>query len=79
MHKKFELNFVFFCERVYSSIKMYICGKQIANDAVFCQYCGKPVLRSGTFAELISAARTGSQDAVGALYEKTYSSVYDQG
>ena len=52
------------------------CGKQIANDAVFCQYCGKPVPRSGTFAELIAAARTGSQDAVGALYEKTYSSVY---
>ncbi len=52
------------------------CGKQIANDAVFCQYCGKPVPRSGTFAELISAARTGSQDAVDALYEKTYSSVY---
>ena len=52
------------------------CGKQIANDAVFCQYCGKPVPRSGTFAELISAARTGSQDAVGALYEKTYSGVY---
>lgn len=52
------------------------CGKQIANNSVYCGYCGKPVPRSDTFAELVAAARTGSQDAVSALYEKTYSKVY---
>lgn len=52
------------------------CGKQIANDAVFCGYCGKPTPQSGVFAELVARARTGNQDAVSALYEKTYSRVY---
>ena len=52
------------------------CGKQIANNSVYCGYCGKPVPRSDTFAELVAAARTGSQDAVSTLYEKTYSKAY---
>ncbi len=52
------------------------CGKQIDNDAVFCRYCGKPASQSGEFAKLVEAARMGSQDAIGALYEKTYSKVY---
>ncbi len=52
------------------------CGKQIANDAAFCGYCGTPVSRGDTSAGLVAAARTGAQDAIGALYEKTYSSVY---
>ena len=52
------------------------CGKQIDNDAAFCRYCGKPASQSGEFAKLVEAARMGSQDAIGALYEKTYSKVY---
>lgn len=52
------------------------CGKQIANDSVFCGHCGKPVHGSGEFDGLVAAARMGSQDAVSTLYEKTYSKVY---
>ena len=52
------------------------CGKQIANDAVFCRYCGKPTSQDGALADLVAAARMGNQDAVSALYEKTYSKVY---
>lgn len=48
------------------------CGKQIADDAAACPYCGKPDVP----AELVAAARAGDQDAVSALYEKTYSKVY---
>ncbi len=52
------------------------CGKQIADDAVFCPYCGKPAPQGGGLAELVAAARIGGQDAISALYEKTYSQVY---
>lgn len=52
------------------------CGKQIADDAAFCPYCETPVPQSDTLAELVAAARIGDQDAIGALYEKTYSKVY---
>ncbi len=52
------------------------CGKQIADEDTFCRYCGKPAAQSDTLTELVAAARTGSQDAVSALYEKTYSQVY---
>ena len=37
------------------------CGKQTADDEL---------------ANLVAAARSGDQDAVSALYEKTYSKVY---
>ncbi|MCM1194049.1 MAG: sigma-70 family RNA polymerase sigma factor, partial [Acetatifactor muris] len=52
------------------------CGKQIADDAAFCGHCGKPAPRDDGLAELVAAARMGDQDAVSALYEKTYSKVY---
>ena len=52
------------------------CGKQIAENSAFCQYCGKPVPQGIAFAKLVAAARTGDQDAIGALYKKTYSQVY---
>ncbi len=52
------------------------CGKQIADDAAFCPHCGMPVSSSDELAELVAAARIGDQDAIGALYEKTYSKVY---
>ena len=52
------------------------CGKQIADDAVFCPYCGKPTPQGDVLAELVAAARIGDQDAVSTLYEKTYSKVY---
>ena len=52
------------------------CGKQIADDAVFCQYCRKSTPQGDALAELVAAARTGSQDAISSLYEKTYSKVY---
>ena len=52
------------------------CGKQIADDAMFCPYCGKPIPQGNALAELVAAARIGDQDAVSALYERTYSKVY---
>ena len=52
------------------------CGKQIADDDAFCQYCGKPTAQEDGLAKLVAEARTGSQDAISALYEKTYSSQY---
>lgn len=52
------------------------CGKQIADDAARCPYCGTPVSQGDALAELVAAARTGDQEAIGALYEKTYSKVY---
>ncbi|MCM1058580.1 MAG: sigma-70 family RNA polymerase sigma factor, partial [Firmicutes bacterium] len=52
------------------------CGKPIGDDAAFCGHCGKPVLRDDGLAELVAAARTGDQNAISALYEKTYSKVF---
>ncbi|MBD5524157.1 MAG: sigma-70 family RNA polymerase sigma factor [Lachnospiraceae bacterium] len=52
------------------------CGKQIEDDSVFCKYCGKPAPQGDALAELVAAARIGDQDAISALYEKTYSRVY---
>ncbi|MCM1193387.1 MAG: sigma-70 family RNA polymerase sigma factor, partial [Acetatifactor muris] len=52
------------------------CGKQIADDAVSCPYCGKTALQGDEMEKLVAAARMGDQDAVSALYEKTYSKVY---
>lgn len=52
------------------------CGKQIEDDDVFCPHCGRPIPQDNALAKLVAAARTGDQDAIGALYEKTYSKVY---
>lgn len=52
------------------------CGKQIADSASFCPYCGKPVSQDDALTKLVAAVRIGNQDAIGALYEKTYSQVY---
>ena len=52
------------------------CGKQIADDAAFCPYCGTPTPQGDVLAGLVAAARIGNQDAVSTLYEKTYSKVY---
>ena len=52
------------------------CGKQIADDAAFCQYCGMSTQQGDELSNLVAAARIGGQDAISALYEKTYSPVY---
>ncbi len=52
------------------------CGKQIADNAAFCSYCGKPTHKGDELVELVNAARIGNQYAISALYEKTYSQVY---
>ncbi len=52
------------------------CGKKIPDDALFCRYCGKPTPQGDELAALVAAARIGTQDAISALYEKTYSKVY---
>ncbi len=52
------------------------CGTQIADDAAFCSNCGKPIQQGDILAGLVAAARIGSQDAISALYEKTYNQVY---
>lgn len=52
------------------------CGAQIKDDDTFCPNCGKPARQDDNLAELVAAARIGDQDAVSALYEKTYSKVY---
>lgn len=52
------------------------CGKQIADDAAFCPYCGASGKQDDEFAGLVAAARMGGQDAISTLYEKTYSKVY---
>lgn len=52
------------------------CGKQIADNAVHCPYCGKPAPQSDALEESVAAARNGDKDAISALYEKTYSKVY---
>lgn len=49
------------------------CGKQIPDDAALCPYCGEP---GDGAARLVAVARTGGQEAIGVLYEKTYSKVY---
>lgn len=52
------------------------CKKQIPDDAALCPYCGASGKQGDELARLADAARTGGQDAIGALYEKTYSKVY---
>ena len=50
------------------------CGKEIADTNAFCTHCGKPVQNEIGF--LVQSAREGNQEAVSALYEKTYNKVY---
>ena len=52
------------------------CGKQIADGIELCPYCGTPTGQGAVLAELVAAARTGDQDAISALYEKTWNTVY---
>ncbi|MDE6213461.1 MAG: zinc ribbon domain-containing protein, partial [Lachnospiraceae bacterium] len=52
------------------------CGKQIADDAAFCPYCGALGKQGDELAGLVAAARLGGQDAISTLYEKTYGKVY---
>jgi len=53
------------------------CGTQIPDDDAFCPNCKKSAQQDGgELTELVAAARIGSQDAISALYEKTYSKVY---
>ncbi|MBQ6530154.1 MAG: zinc-ribbon domain-containing protein [Clostridia bacterium] len=50
------------------------CGKENPDANAFCIYCGKPVQSEIAF--LVQSAREGNQEAVSALYEKTYNKVY---
>jgi RNA polymerase sigma factor (sigma-70 family) len=55
------------------------CGKQLANDAIFCLSCGKPTegqKMANELSKLVAGARTGDQAAIAALYEKTYAQVF---
>lgn len=52
------------------------CGKQIAENDAFCPYCGTPAFRRDALAGYVASARSGDQDAIAALYEKTYSKVF---
>lgn len=50
------------------------CGKENADTNAFCTHCGKPV--QNELARLVQSAREGNQEAVSALYEKSYSKVF---
>lgn len=50
------------------------CGKENADTNAFCTSCGKPM--QNELARLVQSARNGNQEAVSALYEKTYSKVF---
>ena len=50
------------------------CGKENADTNAFCTQCGKPI--QNELAYWVQSARDGNQEAVSALYEKTYSKVY---
>lgn len=50
------------------------CGKQIADEVLFCPYCGTLPLQGDELTRLVPAARSGDQNAISALYEKTYNS-----
>ena len=52
------------------------CEKQISDDAIFCPHCGTITPQGNELVGLVDAARNGSQDAISAIYEKTYSKVY---
>lgn len=55
------------------------CGKQIAANSQFCPSCGAPAAvqePADGLSVLVERARAGEQDAVAALYEKTYGQVF---
>lgn len=55
------------------------CGKQLADNSKCCPSCGKATGIQQTadeLAELVTRARAGDQNAVAALYKKTYSQVF---
>ena len=52
------------------------CGKQITDDAVCCPHCGTPTPKGDELAGLVAAARNGNQNAISALYDRTFDKVY---
>lgn len=55
------------------------CGKQIRAGSKFCLSCGKETLKQqkeNELSEFVKRAKTGDQDAIAALYEKTYTQVF---
>lgn len=55
------------------------CGKQIRAGSKFCLSCGKETLMQQSeneLSEFVKRAKTGDQDAISALYEKTYTQVF---
>lgn len=54
-------------------MKCYNCGTTLENDALFCSECGK---EQGFSKELIQRAKSGDQDALTELYQRTYTAVY---
>lgn len=55
------------------------CGKQIRAGSKFCLSCGKETLMQQSenkLSEFVKRAKTGDQDAIASLYEKTYTQVF---
>ncbi len=55
------------------------CGKQIRAGSKFCLSCGKETLKQqkeNELSEFVKRAKTGDQDAIASLYEKTYTQVF---
>lgn len=55
------------------------CGKQVADNAQVCPFCGSPVSapsQAEGWSRCIALAKQGDQDAMASLYEKTYSQVF---
>lgn len=55
------------------------CGKQIRAGSKFCLSCGKETLKQqkeNELSEFVKRAKTGDQDAIAVLYEKTYTQVF---
>lgn len=53
--------------------KCYHCGAEVAQSSKFCTVCG---VEQGFTAEMIQKAIDGDDEAIGILYERTYSGVY---
>lgn len=55
------------------------CGKSITENSKFCPFCGELIeVRQNVdeLSGLVAKARAGDQNAIGVLYEKTYSQVF---
>lgn len=55
------------------------CGVRVPDDALFCPDCGKQISKQNMeddLNELVVKAKTGDQDAISMLYEKSYSKVF---